>query len=250
VSRQLWGSLAILVIAVAALFALRAFNDAREAEPAPAPTTTATTPDPAPAKPSEGGSPFNPADADPSTYRDELALLASIPQRKRASASGYSRELFGERWADVDGNGCDTRNDVLARDLEDVELRRGSCLVQSGTLHDPFTGQVIEFERGPKSSEAVQIDHVVALYDAWRTGAQDWSIAKREMLANDPANLLAVEGQANQDKGHADAASWLPPNTEFHCDYVAAQVRVKASYGLWMTSQEHAASERVLSSCG
>ena len=107
-----------------------------------------------------------------------------------------------------------SRNDVLARDLLDVRLRPGTCLVQSGTLHDPFTGEV------------------------------------RTLFANDPANLLAVEGEANQAKGHADAATWLPPHTAFRCDYVAAQVRVKASYGLWMTPAEHEASARVLETCG
>ncbi|NLF05940.1 MAG: HNH endonuclease [Actinomycetales bacterium] len=191
---------------------------------------------------------WDPQDAAPG-FADELALLATIDQRARTGHDGYSRDEFGERWADVDGNGCDTRNDVLARDLRDVELRRGTCLVQYGTLHDPYTGFVIDFERGPVTSEAVQIDHLVAMYDAWRTGARDWPAGLRQQLANDPANLYAVDGATNDDKGHSDASAWLPPNREFHCEYVAAQVRIKAAYGLWMTPAEHAASRRVLEGC-
>lgn len=231
-SRRLLGAVVVLVLAVVGLFVLRELNDRAEAPVA------------------SDAEAWDPADVEPSGYADELALLAGIPERDRTGHEGYSREEFGERWADVDHNGCDTRNDVLARDLREVELRRDGCLVQRGTLEDPFTGTVIEFERGPVTSEAVQIDHVVALYDAWRTGAQGWDLERRTRLANDPANLLAVDGAANQDKGHADAATWLPPNEAFHCEYVAAQVRIKAAYGLWMTLAEHEASRAVLETCG
>ncbi len=189
------------------------------------------------------------ADDDAPGWSDELTLLDTIDERPRDTGDGYARELFGERWADVDANGCDTRNDVLARDLDDVTLRRGSCLVQSGTLHDPYSGVTIDFERGPISSEAVQIDHRVALYDAWRTGAREWSPELRTQFANDPANLAAVDGPTNYAKGHADAASWLPPNEPYRCEYIAAQVRIKAAYGLWMTAAEHDASRRVLDGC-
>lgn len=191
---------------------------------------------------------WHPHDAAPG-YADELALLEQVPTAPRESGSGYARDEFGAGWVDVDGNGCDTRNDVLARDLVDVELRADGCLVQLGTLADPFTGRTIEFERGPDTSPAVQIDHLVALYDAWRTGARDWDRALRTQFANDPANLLAVDGPTNNGKGHADPATWLPPDDAFHCEYVAARVRVKASYGLWMTPDEHAASHEVLRSC-
>jgi len=189
------------------------------------------------------------ADDDAPGWSDELTLLDTIDRRPRETGDGYSREQFGERWADVDGNGCDTRNDALARDLADVTLRRGTCLVQSGTLHDPYSGTTIDFERGPVSSEAVQIDHVVALYDAWRTGAASWSLERRTQLANDPANLAAVDGPTNFAKGHSDAATWLPPNEGYRCEYVAAQVRIKAAYGLWMTPAEHEASRHVLAGC-
>lgn len=191
---------------------------------------------------------WNPQDGAPG-YADELELLAHVPTAPRTSGDGYARENFGARWADVDGNGCDTRNDVLARDLSRVQRRADGCTVQRGTLADPFTGEVIDFERGPDTSPAVQIDHLVALYDAWRTGARDWDPALRTQLANDPANLLAVDGPTNNAKGHADPSDWLPPDAGFHCEYVAARVRVKAAYGLWMTPAEHAASREVLRSC-
>jgi hypothetical protein len=157
--------------------------------------------------------------------------LAGLDVKGRAPKTGYDREQFGPAWADVDRNGCDTRNDVL-----------------TGTLADPYTGQVIDFERGPRSAE-VQIDHVVALSDAWQKGAQQWDAETRRQFANDPANLLAVDGPANGAKGDGDAATWLPPSTGYRCAYVVRQVRVKAAYGLWVTQAEHDAMGRQLDGC-
>jgi hypothetical protein len=148
----------------------------------------------------------------------------------------------------VDHNGCDTRDDVLSRDLTGRTYERGdTCVVESGTLADPYTRTRIRFTRGDGSQ--VDIDHVVALGDAWATGAFRWDAAKREALANDPFNLLAVDASANRQKGDGDAATWLPHNKGFRCDYVARQVGVKARYGLWTTPAEHDAMQRVLDGC-
>ncbi|WP_456824129.1 HNH endonuclease family protein [Cellulomonas sp. P5_E12] len=174
------------------------------------------------------------------------AALAQLEVRGRAPTTGYTRERFGQAWADVDRNGCDTRNDVLRRDL--VAPVTEGCVVLSGTLDDPYTGVPIAFARGPSSAD-VQIDHVVALSDAWQTGAQSWTPAQRQAFANDPANLLAVDGPANQDKGAGDAATWLPPNRGYRCVYALRQVRVKASYGLWVTAAERDALDRELGRC-
>ena len=114
------------------------------------------------------------------------------------SSSGYDRDSFGFRTTDVDGNGCDVRDDVLARDLTDITYKyAGSCVVESGTLADPYTAQTIHFVRGRATSAKVQIDHVVALENAWQSGAHDWSTAKRHEFGNDPYILLAVDGPAN-----------------------------------------------------
>ncbi len=181
---------------------------------------------------------------------DTRAALATLPVKGRAPTTGYGRDQFGQAWTDVDRNGCDTRNDVLARDLTALTLKPGTagCVVLTGTLADPYTGADIAFERGEHSAD-VQIDHVVALSDAWQKGAQQWTTAQRTAFANDPANLLAVDGPANQRKGAGDAATWLPPNTGYRCVYVARQVRVKAAYGLWVTAAEKAAMERQLDGC-
>jgi hypothetical protein len=169
----------------------------------------------------------------------------------RAPKTGYDRARFGPAWADVDRNGCDTRNDVLRRDLTRYTLKAGThgCLVLKGTLHDPYTGRTIAFVRGQTTSIAVQIDHVVALSDAWQKGAQGWTTAKRTAFANDSLNLLAVDGPTNGSKGDGDAATWLPPVKSYRCAYVARQVAVKRSYGLWMTRAEKDAVARVLSAC-
>lgn len=177
-----------------------------------------------------------------------LAVLETLDVKGRAPKTGYDRDRFGTRWLDVDRNGCDTRNDILARDLTD-DVFEGSCTVLSGTLADPFTGATIDFIRGAETSADVQIDHVVALSDAWQKGAQQLSADERAAFANDPLNLLAVDGAANAQKGDGDAATWLPSNTGFRCEYVARQVSVKAAYDLWVTAAEHDAIARVLASC-
>nr|WP_218886316.1 HNH endonuclease family protein [Kineococcus aurantiacus] len=179
-----------------------------------------------------------------------LAQLGTLPVKGRAPKTGYSRDRFGDGWEDTDRNGCDTRNDVLARDLEDVTFKRGSdCVVSRGSLDDPYSGDTIAFTRGQGTSDDVQIDHVVALSNAWQTGAQQWDADEREEFANDPLELLAVDGPLNASKGDGDAATWLPPNTAFRCEYVARQVAVKAEYGLWVTPAERDAIERVLRGC-
>lgn len=190
--------------------------------------------------------------ADPSRTRvspQTAQDLARIPVREKSGHTGYRREAFGQAWADVDHNGCDTRNDILRRDLVQVAYRPGQhCAVAQGRLADPYTGEEIPFRAGPRSRD-VQIDHVVALSDAWSSGASAWEAGKRQQLANDPENLLAVDGPANQEKGDADAAHWLPPDRDFRCSYVARQVHVKGKYGLSMTSEERQAVLRVLGAC-
>jgi hypothetical protein len=177
-----------------------------------------------------------------------LAVLSTLKVKGRAPMTGYVRTgKFGSAWLDVDRNGCDTRDDILRRDLDHVTGTR--CTVLSGVLHDPYTRATIRFTRGATTSTAVQIDHLVPLGDAWRTGAQQWTQAKRIALANDPINLFAVDGPANSQKSDSDAASWLPKNKSFRCTYIAHQVGVKKAYGLWVTAAEKAAMHRVLTSC-
>jgi outer membrane biosynthesis protein TonB len=180
-----------------------------------------------------------------------LAALAAVEVKGRAPRTGYARDDFGSGWVDVDHNGCDTRNDVLARDLTADTFKPGThnCVVLTGVLADPYSARTINFLRGQGTSDDVQIDHVVALSDAWQKGAQGLDAARRTAFANDPLNLLAVDGPLNMQKGDGDAATWLPPNKAYRCAYVARQVAVKVSYGLWMTLAEKNAIATVLSSC-
>jgi hypothetical protein len=187
--------------------------------------------------------------APPASPGTALALLAALPVRQPQGGQAYQRTAdFGRAWLDMDGNGCDTRDDVLARDLGGI-ARAGSCEVLSGRLADPYTGQTIAFQRGRTTSALVQIDHVVPLGDAWQTGAQSWTQERREQFANDDGNLMAVDRHSNESKGDKDASAWLPPAVGFQCAYVARQVSAKAAYGLWVTPAEEAAMARVLSGC-
>lgn len=176
-----------------------------------------------------------------------LALLNTLVVKGKAPKTGYSRSAFSH-WRDPDRNGCDARNDILKRDLINLVFKEDTdeCKVVSGVLNDPFSGSPIEFTFGKSD---VDIDHVVALSHAWQVGAFQWSDAKRLEFANDPTNLLAVSARLNRQKGDADAATWLPPAKSYRCAYVSRQVVVKVKYGLWITSAEKAAIERVLASC-
>jgi hypothetical protein len=180
------------------------------------------------------------------TDRDAQAALAELPIKGRAPKTGYSREQFGDDWATV--GACDTRDRMLTRDLTEKTYDPGDpCEVQSGRLTDPYTATAITFVIGDSSE--VDIDHVVALSDAWQKGAQQWPHSRRERFANDPLNLLSVDARANRQKGDGDAATWLPPNKRFRCDYVARQVAVKRKYRTWTTQAEHGAMARVLAKC-
>jgi len=180
----------------------------------------------------------------------ELAAnaLGKLAVKGRAPKTGYSRSLFSDGWGSV--NGCDTRNFILRRDLRSITWRSGaSCLVATGILQDPYTGRTINFVRGVRTSLVVQIDHVVAVSDAWQKGAQQLSANSRYSFYNDPLNLLAVDGPTNEAKGDGDAATWLPPNKAFRCSYVARQIAVKSKYKLWVTNSEKDAMARVLGAC-
>jgi len=258
-----WGGLVLAaVLGVGAATATR--SGSPSAAETAAPTTPATvsvsptreTPTPtaslASTSPVATPTPTAPATAPgPPASGTALAAVAALPVKGRAPRTGYARDQFGQAWFDADRNGCDTRNDILRRDLRNFTLKAGThgCLVLSGTLVSPYTAATIRFVRGTTSSSVVQIDHVVPLSDAWQTGAQRLTRSSRTALANDPLNLLAVDRSSNGSKSDGDAATWLPPNKGYRCAYVARQVAVKRKYALWVTAAERDAMLRVLATC-
>ena len=243
------GSMSIYTVEVLApLFSADGSSSAEAVEPEPQPTRLDSSPRP---DVTEEASPSLDVPTPAAPSESALALLGTLEIKGRSAKTGYDRAAFGQAWLDVDRNGCDTRNDILRRDLRDVVIKANSngCAVLSGTLNDPFTGRVLTFERGVSTSLEVQIDHVVALSDAWQKGASSWPSRRLAKFANDPLELLAVDGPSNASKSDGDAATWLPPATGFRCRYVALQVAVKAKYELWVTLAERDAVVRVLSSC-
>lgn len=191
-------------------------------------------------------------------YQKALNTAKSLPVVELDTKSKYKRvEQFGEAWKDVDGNGCDTRNDILKRDLRDVTTAgRNNCRVTGGVFDDPYTGKTIHFKFGKDTSSAVQIDHVVALHDAWMTGAQKLTQEQREALANDPENLLAVDGPENQRKGDGLCLNgkgctgmYLPPNEEYRCEYAAKFTEVKSKYNLGLTEGQKETLVPLLEQC-
>jgi hypothetical protein len=225
----------LIILAIAAGVGWLYVRDVRSRQPAAVP-------------PAGSAAPGNPA------YDTARRQLAELPVKGWDRTQDFNRARFGEPWSDdvnveFGHNACNTRDDILRRDLVDLRVRPGTCFAQSGVLHDPYTGQTIAFVRGPDSSGAVQIDHMVSLADAWYKGARSWDDQRRRDFANDPRNLLAVGAQVNFDKAFRDAAAWLPPNSAFRCEFVARQVAVKTDYRLWVSGREKDAMRRVLRDC-
>ena len=187
--------------------------------------------------------------ASKSQYESALTALNKLPVKGRAPKTGYSREQF-PHWKDPDKNGCDSRNDILKRDLTKVIFKAdtNNCKVIAGTLLDPYSNKLIEFDIS-KSSSTIDIDHIVALSNAWQSGAFQLTLDQRTNFANDPLNLLAVDFKLNRQKGDGDAATWLPPYKSYRCTYVARQVAVKTKYKLWVTAPEKAAISNLLTAC-
>ena len=176
-----------------------------------------------------------------------VSALSKLTVKGRAPKTGYARSKFSDGWGDI--GSCDARNYILKRDLRNITVDSDGCTVRSGTLYDKYTGKVIQFKRGVGTSLAVQIDHVVAVSDAWQKGAQKLSSGERYAFYNDPLNLIAIDGPTNGQKSDSDAASWLPPNKRYRCKYVARQIAVKRKYHLWVTSAEKSAMSQVLRAC-
>ena len=210
-------------------------------------TTASATAEPSPTpEATETAEPSRDREAEDAESGSALLMLHELEVKGRAPKTGYDRDLFGWR-DDTDRNGCDTRNDVLRRDLTDLTLKTGGCVVLGGTLTSDFTGDTFDFIRGDGNN--IDIDHIVSLSNAWQTGAQQLTDAERVELGNDPVNLLAVESSVNRSKGDGDAATWLPPNKGYRCEYVARQIQVKHDYDLWVTPPEFDAMERLLLDC-
>ena len=238
----------LLIGAVVVVFFIGSFfNSDNPPEPEPSSTTSSSTQSQTPTpSPQQSLSPS--PEAPTPVASPALSALASVAIKGRAPKTGYERDLFATDW-DY-SFGCDTRNKILRRDFSEFVLRSGSsCIIETGLLQDPYTGEVISFQRGVGTSNAVEIDHVVSLSDAWQKGAQQLTGDQRYALYNDPLNLLAVSGPANSQKSDSDAASWLPANKGFRCAFVARQVAVKLSYNLWMTQAEFDTIANILSEC-
>ena len=274
----------VALVVVGLVIGLSSTTDPVDAA-APDPSPSASAPDPTPSRPPTSPSPTPSPTPEPTYAEDDeaanlvaaaalpapepapqvavedtlqqappqtaLATVALLEVKGRAPQTGYDRDLFAYRSVDLDRNGCDTRNDILRRDLHDtvIDPSTQGCVVMAGQLDDPYSGTTISFVRGTRTSNAVQIDHLVALSDAWQTGAAQWDEEKRHRFGNDPLNLQAASGPLNAQKGDGDAATWLPPNKAYRCTYVARQVGVKYTYGLWLTPAERDAIVGVLSSC-
>ncbi|WP_406158123.1 HNH endonuclease family protein [Streptomyces canus] len=174
------------------------------------------------------------------------SLIEKVATKGRGPKTGYERDKFGYAWMDsapggipFARNGCDSRNDLLKRDGESVRFRAGSdCIVTTMTLHDPYTGKTIEWAKSRATT--VQIDHVMPLSYDWQMGASHWTKGKREDIANDPLNLIPVDGPTNGAKSDSGPATWLPPNKQIRCSYVVRFAQVSLKYDLPVTPADKA----------
>ncbi|GAA1770077.1 HNH endonuclease family protein [Streptomonospora arabica] len=224
---------AALLAAAGAAAGCDALPGTDSADPTAAPAPSAQQPAP-------GADP--PASAD---VEQAIADLSEAEVGPEGSGAGYEREEFGSSWTDTDDNGCPTRHDILARDLRRLRVA-DDCTVTRGVLEDPYTGRRIEFSA--EDPMEVQIDHLVPLALAWRTGAVEWDRDMRVEFANDPDNLIAADGPANQSKGDSGPGEWRP-YPPFRCTYAVAYVDVVDEYGLRLPSADRAALEEMLGDC-
>ena len=187
----------------------------------------------------------------PTTATQQLEMLEVVEDGPNPDAPPYDRDNFGKGWGDLDGDGCNTRNEILARDLTDVTFEEGTndCVVSSGVLAEPYKGEEVSFVKGADTSALVQIDHVVPLANAWEAGAWKWDEETRKEFSNDPLNLLAVDGQQNYVKGALTADQWLPPESDYHCQFITRQVAVKHKWDLTVQRSEAETMRKVLSKC-
>ena len=178
-----------------------------------------------------------------------LTLLEQLPPVSAPPGQDYDRDEFGQRWADIDRNGCDTRNDMLGRDLIEATFKPGThdCVVLTGILHDPYTGETVDFTRLSEGYQPVQVDHVIPLAAAWDAGASGWTSEQRTQFANDPANLQVTT--ANQSKGSRGPASWMPPAADYACEYATRYVELAHHYDLALPEEDRAALRGTLTGC-
>lgn len=169
---------------------------------------------------------------------DEITVTEDHPM------DDYDRELFAPTgWTDANGSGCTTREDILARDLDDETLVVDGCTVEYGETIGAYSAEQIEHVQG---SSEVDIEHVVAIGQSWRNGAHDWDEETRHEFYQDPENLIAVSASENQAKGSRDVTEYMPPNQGAYCEFAAAKVYVKDKYDLTMNPEEHTFTTDVL----
>jgi hypothetical protein len=191
----------------------------------------------------------------PGTADEARQLLTTLRVGPRRPSVGYERDAFGPAWADTDGNGCNQRDDVLLRDAVPGSARyapQGRCDhdVLAGTWVDPYTGRRLTFAdlKDPAQAQALQIDHLVPLAEAWRSGASDWDASRRRSFANELAELLAADGPTNAAKGDDDPAAWRP-RREFQCTYAIGWIATKSRWELAVDRSERRALSEMLGYC-
>jgi hypothetical protein len=203
--------------------------------PAPGPITSRVSP----LRDTRGLHPgLSPVPASPLAH--PRRLIRRVHAASANATLDYDRDLFGSAWTDNQTatwgkDGCSTRENILRRDMRAVTFKPDgeNCHVLTGVLRDSYTATTIQFSKQHPSE--VQIDHVMALSYDWAHGASNWSADKRKQIANDPLNLLAVDGPTNQAKGDDGPADWLPPNTRVRCAYAVRFAQVSIKYHLAVT---------------
>lgn len=198
-------------------------------EPADVTTTTTTS-----------GSTATVTTTAPTTQSDAQALVDQLTVAPEGSGAGYDRDLF-DHWIDVDHDGCHTRCEVLeAEKRYDLPgLPQGGWL----SIYDGYSTD---------DASELDVDHVVALSEAWRSGADRWDANRRRAFANDldePDALIAVTASTNRSKSDRDPASWQPPNSGAWCQFGLGWVRVKIKWELTADDAEVRALRNILRGC-
>ncbi len=167
-------------------------------------------------------------------------------RRNEKSIPEYSRDSLPTDWKDLDGNGCNTREDILKKYTSEYTGRFDGCKIKSGKFYDYYNGKFLRYDKSVDTGGGIQIDHIVAIGNAWISGGYKWGKDEWISYINDEEVLIPTSSKTNREKSDKDITEWKPANNSYLCTYAEKQVEIKDKYKLTVTEKEKAELKSIL----